>query len=270
MSESALKESVRGFWNRASCGEAAYLSDDGQAAFNAQAETRYALEPYIAEFARFQDGRGKHVLEVGVGLGADHEQWARAGAELTGVDLTLRAIQKTRHRLTQAGLRSDLAVADAENLPFAANSFDVVYSYGVIHHSPDTPRAAQELLRVLKPGGRFAVMIYHRYSLVGFMLWLRYALLKGRPFTPLDAIYAQRLESPGTKAYTPAEARRLFGGATDVQVRTRLSFGDLLQGASGQRHQGALLSIARALWPRRLLEATCQRFGLLLLIEGSK
>lgn len=259
------KMEVYGFWNRASCGEELYLDDRG---YEGQAEQRYSLEPYILEFADFPSAAGKDVLEVGVGLGADHEQFARAGAVLSGIDLTPRAIHHTRQRLQALGFSSNLQVGDAENLPFPDDSFDLVYSWGVIHHSPDTEKAAKEILRVLRPGGRFAVMIYHRYSLVGLMLWLRYALLSGKPFTSLTKIYANHLESPGTKAYSVSEAKALFSGARAVSARTVLTHGDLLESAAGQRHEGLAISLARRIWPRKLLQWAFPKLGLFLLIEG--
>lgn len=264
------KAQVRDFWDRASCGEDLYLHGSEAADFAAQAQARYRLEPYIPDFARFAEAKGRKVLEIGVGLGADHEQFARAGAELSGIDLTPRAIANTRQRLAVMGLHSDLREGDAENLPFDANSFDIVYSWGVIHHSPNTPRAAQEILRVLRPGGRFAVMIYQRHSMIGYMLWLRYALARGRPFTSLDTIYSRYLESPGTKAYSPAEARALFAGAEGITVSSVLTHGDLLEGAAGQRHEGAVLALARRIWPRRLIRALLPNHGLFLMISGTK
>ncbi len=267
---SASKADVRDFWDEASCGEALFLEGDSEADYARQAEARYRLEPYIREFAGFEAAKGQRVLEIGVGLGADHEQFARAGAILTGVDLTERAIAHTRQRFATMGLKSDLASGDAENLTFSDESFDIVYSWGVIHHSPETPKAAREILRVLAPGGRFAVMIYHRYSFVGYMLWLRYALARLRPFTSLDAIYSRYLESPGTKAYSLAEARALFAGAVDVRARTVMTHGDLLEGQAGQRHEGAILAIARKIWPRWLIKTVFPTHGLFLLIEGHK
>lgn len=266
----ALKDSVREFWNEASCGEALYL--DGRAAsdFNAQAAERYRLEPYIADFAGFASARGETILEIGVGLGADHQRFAEAGAVLTGVDLTERAIANTAERFRVMGLTSDLRVADAEQLPFADASFDRVYSWGVIHHSPDTPQAAQEILRVLRPGGRFAVMVYHRRSFVGYMLWLRYALARGRPLTSLDTIYAEHLESPGTKAYSHVEGAALFAGAEDIIVRSVLTHGDLLESEAGQRHRGFALSLAKKVWPRGLIRRFFPTQGLFLLISGRK
>lgn len=268
--DSSAKEQVRDFWDEAACGEDLYLAGTAAEDYAAQAEQRYALEPYIADFAGFAAAKDKDVLEIGVGLGADHQRFAAAGARLSGIDLTERAILHTRQRLALFGLASDLRVGDAERLPFGDDSFDLVYSWGVIHHSPATEAAAREILRVLRPGGRFAVMIYHRRSLIGYMLWLRYALLRGRPLTSLDQIYARHLESPGTKAYSPAEARALFPGAAEVEVRTILTHGDLLEGKAGQRHEGPLLALARRIWPRRLIRRLMPEHGLFLLIEGRK
>jgi SAM-dependent methyltransferase len=271
MLDEELKQEVREFWDRASCGEVYAEGGSLRERYEAHARARYALEPYIPAFARFEEGRGRDVLEIGVGMGADHVEWAKAGPRsLTGVDLTPRAVEHTRARLALYGLSSRLEVADAERLPFADASFDLVYSWGVLHHSPDTPRAVAEVLRVLRPGGLARVMLYHRHSLVGDMLWLRYALLAGRPRRTLADVYAHHLESPGTKAYTVAEASALFAAFSRVEARSRLSFGDLLQGAVGQRHRGPLLSMARRLWPRWLIRRVLPRRGLMLLVEAVK
>src|SRR5215831_11807168 len=139
------KQAVHDFWQRASCGEEAYArGSSSRERLEAQARARYELEPYIRQFARFESGRGLDVLEVGVGMGADHLEWARhMPRSLSGIDLTERAIAHTATRLALYGLRSDLRVADAENLPFPAASFDLAYPWGVLHHSPDTPRAVR-------------------------------------------------------------------------------------------------------------------------------
>lgn len=264
------KKQVHDFWNEASCGERLLLDAADKAGYLAQLEKRYVLEPCIEPFAQFQDSRDRDVLEIGVGLGADHQRFAQAGARLTGIDLTERAVEHTRKRFDLFGLKSDLLVADAEALPFPDASFDVVYSWGVLHHSPRTPLAVEEVWRVLRPGGRARVMIYHKRSLVGTMLWLRYALLYGRPWRSLDSIYAAHLESPGTKAYTKSEARDLFRRFSDVKISTVLTHGDLLESDAGQRHRGCLLSLARVLWPRPLLRLLFSGRGLFMLIETTK
>jgi SAM-dependent methyltransferase len=266
-----LKESVRAFWDAASCGEVYAAGGDLRERLEAHASARYALEPYIFSFARFPEGRGRDVLEIGVGMGADHLEWAKAEpSSLTGIDLTARGVEFTRARLAMAGRASDLRVADAEALPFPDASFDLVYSWGVLHHSPDTPRAIREVHRVLRPGGTARVMIYHTYSLVGYMLWLRFALLAGRPTLSLADLYARHLESPGTKAYSIGEARAMFSAFRRTSAWSQLSFGDLLEGAVGQRHRGLVLSTAKALWPRWLLRRVLRRHGLMLLVEAVK
>ena len=149
-------------------------------------------------------------------------------------------------------------------------SFDIVYSWGVLHHSPDTPRAIGEVWRVLRPKGTAKVMIYHTWSVIGFMLWCRYGLLAGRPLISLRELYDRYLESPGTKAYSTAEARQLFRAFTDVRIETVLTHGDLLESEAGQRHQGLLLNIARAIWPRWLIRRLFPNAGLFMLITARK
>ncbi len=262
-------QQVRDFWETAPCGKVYARGESPRERLEAQARVRYVLEPCIRGFARFEEGRDRDVLEIGVGMGADHLEWAQASPRsLTGVDLTRQAIAFTRERLGLYDLRSRLLVTDAEHLPFRDASFDLVYSWGVIHHSPDTPAAIREIARVLRPGGRAHVMIYHRRSLVGFMLWLRYGLLAGRPGRSLDDVYAQHLESPGTKAYSPARAREMFAGFSEVGVTSELGPGDLLLGAVGQRHRGPLLDAARRLYPRWAVRRFLSGCGLYLLIEA--
>ena len=262
------KLAVQEFWNRQSCGEVYAAGDSPTRRLDAQALARYELEPYILDFACFADGRGRDVLEIGVGMGADHLQWARSSPRsLTGIDLTPRAIEHTRARLEAYALPSRLECADAEHLPFADNSFDIVYSWGVLHHSPDTPRAVDEVYRVLRPGGVARVMIYHYWSITGYLLWIRYGMFSGLSLTQ---VYAKYLESPGTKAYTIGQAEHMFRRFETVSAHSQLSFGDLLQSEVGQRHRGPLLSLAKKVWPRGLIRRLLSRHGLMLLVEARK
>jgi SAM-dependent methyltransferase len=266
----AVKRKVHEFWDKASCGEQLYLSGSKRSSYIKHARIRYELEPYIIQFAAFNATRYLDVLEIGVGLGADHQRFAEAGARLHGIDLTQRAIDYTRKRLELFDLRSDLQIGDAEDLVFGDEKFDLVYSWGVLHHSPNTQKAIQEVHRVLRSGGSAKIMIYHKWSFVGFMLWVRYALLRLRLFTPLREIYAKYLESPGTKAYSVEEARRLFQNFRSVEIRTVLTHGDLLSSQAGQRHGGILLDVARRVWPRWLIKRLFPRNGLFMLITAIK
>jgi SAM-dependent methyltransferase len=265
------KQAVKDYWNDASCGEKLYWKgEDIDERYTNQLRTRYELEPYIIPFAEFDKQKGKKVLEVGVGLGADHQMFAQSGAELYGCDLTERAIERTAERFKLLRLESSLQVADAENLPFEDRSFDLVYSWGVIHHSPNTKRAAEEIYRVLKDGGQARVMIYYKRSMIGYMLWLRYAFMRLRPFTSLDSIYSKYLESPGTKAYTVEEAKLLFAQFSNVEIDTVLTHGDLLSSKAGQRHEGILLDLARKIYPRQLIKRVFPKNGLFMLIKATK
>jgi SAM-dependent methyltransferase len=267
---SDLKAEVRGFWNSASCGEVYADGLSSEQRFRKHAEARYSLEPYIPQFARFEEGSGEDVLEIGVGMGADHLEWARSRPRrLAGVDLTPRAVAWTTERLATYGFASELSEGDAEHLPFPGDSFGIVYSWGVLHHSPDTPQAFREAHRVLRPGGTLRAMIYHRPSIVGLMLWARYGLATGHPLRGFSDVYARHLESPGTKGYTVAEARRLVAHFSASEIRCTVSFGDLLLGEAGQQHGGSALAIARKLWPRPVVRRL-PMLGLLLLIEAKK
>lgn len=167
MSEASqsLKERVRAFWQAHPCGTKFTEAEVGtRAFFEAVEEHRYRVEWHIPEAAGFDRARGLRVLEIGCGLGTDGARFARAGAIYTGIDLTEAAVSLARRRFELEGLPGAFRVADAENLDFEDESFDLVYSHGVLHHTPDTERAVAEVHRVLVPGGRAAVMLYHRDS----------------------------------------------------------------------------------------------------------
>jgi ubiquinone/menaquinone biosynthesis C-methylase UbiE len=226
----AEKDAVRRFWNEAPCGTRDVSESDERAAFRELERQRDDREPFIARYAHFDQAGGKRLLEVGVGAGTDHIRFARAGGLCTGIDLSETSLETTRRRFALEGMRSDLRVADCEALPFDDESFDLVYSWGVIHHTPDTPRAAREILRVLRPGGRFCVMVYNRRSLLAAQAWLVYGALRGRPTRRVRDVLAAHVESPGTKAYTSEEATALFDGARDVRVDTVVTAYDLRVG----------------------------------------
>lgn len=270
MEQSTDKDQVKGFWNQAACGEELYLPQENAQGYEAQKKKRYELEPYILDFACFSQYQGKKVLEIGVGLGADHEMFVRAGALTTGIDLTERAILQTKKRLESLNLTSTLFTADAEKLPFPDEHFDLVYSWGVLHHSPRTDVAIKEVFRVLKPQGEARIMIYHKYSLVGVMLWIRYALLALKPWRSLKEIYSAHLESPGTKAYSQNETLELFEDFTYVRLKNVMTHADLLESQAGQRHPGLILKLARLFWPRHFFKKFFPAWGLFLLIEAQK
>jgi ubiquinone/menaquinone biosynthesis C-methylase UbiE len=215
----SFKRRVQAFWDTTPCGSKHADAPEGSRKFFQQVEQRrYELEPFIPEYAEFERSQGETVLEVGVGLGTDLARFARAGADVTGIDFSEHSVELARRRLALEGLAGEVHVADAELLPFPDDAFDRVYSWGVLHHTPGTERAAQELVRVLKPGGRLCVMLYARRSWVAFALWARHALLTGKPRRSLADVVAHHMESVGTKAFTRTEVRRMFRDLSEVQV----------------------------------------------------
>lgn len=213
-----LKRRVREFWETEPCGAMHASAPEGSPEYFAQVErVRYEREPFIPQFADFAGSAGKRVLEIGVGLGTDFLQFARAGARVTGIDLTEHAVALVRRRLELEGLEGEVRVADAEELPFDDGAFDRVYSWGVLHHTPDTARAVREAIRVA-PGGDVCVMLYGRHSWVAFGLWVKHALLGGRPWRSLADVLSRHMESEGTKGYTPRELRQLFAGLDDLRI----------------------------------------------------
>jgi len=258
------KAQVREFWNAEPCGTR-YL--DGNDDFESHARARYSREPFIFDFANFRGARGLKVLEIGVGMGSDYLEWLKAGAQATGVDLSAISVEQARRRCEMAGYGCDLRVADAENLAFPDNSFDVIYSYGVMHHSPDTPKCIREARRVLKPGGTAKIMVYHHPSITGGMLWLRYGILRGKSLR--KSVY-DHLESPGTKSYTRSEALGMLDGFEDVRMRIEFSPGDLLLHQPSARFQSFFYRIVWKMFPRWLVKGFGRRWGLFLLITATK
>ena len=156
---------MRAFWQANPCGVKFADAAPGTRHFYELVEAhRYTKEWHIPEAADFAGARGLKVLEIGCGLGTDGAQFAEAGADYTGVDLTEAAVELARRRFELFNLPGSFQTADAENLAFPDASFDLVYSHGVLHHTPETEKAIQEIHRVLRPGGRAVVMLYHRGS----------------------------------------------------------------------------------------------------------
>jgi len=210
----SLNEDVRRFWEAEPCGTGAPELggfEKGSLAWFLELErTRYLLDPYIWSVAQFSRHAGERVLEIGVGAGTDHAQWAAVTDDLHGVDLTSAAIETTARNLSLRGRHSDLQRVDAEILPFETGSFDVVYSWGVIHHAEAPDRVLAEVHRVLRPRGVFLGMLYARHSLVAYRKWVGNALKAGRPWRSLSSVIWDHMESVGTKAYTETEVRALF------------------------------------------------------------
>ncbi len=255
----SLKDQVKDFWEKSPCGakDVASVEEGSLEFFEAIEQMRYAGDDCMFDVVEFDRWKGKKVLEVGCGLGTDLLQFARGGAEVYGSDLTWKGVTLTRKRLALYGFPDTVLVADGEHLPFPDDYFDLVYSWGVIHHTPHPAAAAQEIMRVCKPDGRILVMVYHRWSLVVLQAWLFYGLLRGKPWYSATQIIAEHLESPGTRIFTPDEASVLFDGLKSVHIQTLVTRYDL--------RIGRRLFLPR--WLRRLIPS---RWGWFMVLKGVK
>jgi ubiquinone/menaquinone biosynthesis C-methylase UbiE len=198
--------------------------------FDAIERHRYSeYAPWMPRLMGFESFRDARLLEVGCGMGTDLLQFSRGGARCVGVDLTPRSVEITQHHFKLYGAEGAFMISDAEHLPFRDETFEVVYSNGVLHHTPDTEGAIREVHRVLRPGGVAKVMLYHRNSLNYWMdIVLRHGVLRaeflrGRSTEEIMSRvieYSDHGATPLVKVYSRTQARALFSlfKATTVEV----------------------------------------------------
>lgn len=229
--------SVKDFWEQNPVAAAGIAAELGTAeyfnAFDALREADDCEPPSLSERIHgYSSSRGLRVLDVGCGNGYVLFQYARNGAEVTGVDLTATAVDLSRKRFALGGLSGTFVETDGERLPFPDDHFDIVCSMGVLHHISNPRPMADEIYRVLKPGGRLIVMLYHRYS------WKNLVLLRVRRL--LDAKYRGKTQQealnmndgdacPLALVYSRNEASRLFHHFIGIEfLLTQLSWRQFL------------------------------------------
>jgi SAM-dependent methyltransferase len=255
---SLRQRAIRDYWDSIPCGSTEVSPKLAPAAFfEEHARVRYQREPQILELAEFEKWRGRRVLEIGVGMGADFSRFRRAGAQAAGIDLSFRSLGLARQNARAQASDAPLAQADAEALPFRPASFDLVYAWGVLHHTFDTAQALREIHRVLKPGGECRAMLYHRSSLVGLQAYLCFGLMKGRPFSSVGRLVASHIQSPGAQAFTGREAAALFRDFEEVTIQPTLTAYDLRWSRRG-------------FWPRWTHRLVPSRWGWFLLVRAHK
>ncbi|MEM1211911.1 MAG: class I SAM-dependent methyltransferase [Planctomycetota bacterium] len=206
---------VADYWNRRPCNVRHSPEPVGTRAYFDQVRDRkYRVEPHIPGFADFPAWAGKRVLEVGCGIGTDTMSFAQAGADVTAVDLSEASIELAQRRASVYGMtnRVRFVQGDAERLGelVGDSGFDLVYSFGVVHHTPNPGAVLEQARRVIRPGGTLKVMVYHRYATKvlgilasrGFRVW------------DMDRLIAEQSEAqtgcPVTYSYTCESARDLI------------------------------------------------------------
>jgi SAM-dependent methyltransferase len=205
-------------------------------------------------------GADDRVLEVGCGMGTLAMYWARAGVRMTAVDLNATAAEQTRRRFALAGLEGDIRQADARALPFDDGTFSFVYSWGVLHHSPEFDRSVAELMRVLKPGGGFGIMVYNRRSLLhlylteyveGFLHYER-RFLNGLGLASRYGDAAREEGNPHTWPMTKRELRALLlPHSSELAVRVLGTDIDFVLDSIVPRLGSSLPAALKKPWARR-------------------
>jgi 2-polyprenyl-3-methyl-5-hydroxy-6-metoxy-1,4-benzoquinol methylase len=211
-------EKVKKYWDQRPCNIRHSPEPVGTRKYFDEVEARkYFVEPHIPRFAEFERWRGKEVLEIGCGIGTDTVNFARSGARVTAVELSPKSMAIARQRVEVYGLneRVKFYEGSAEELAsfLPIKTFDLVYAFGVIHHTPHPERVLEQLRNYVRPGTILKIMVYHRRSWKVFWAVMKYG--KGN-FRNVKEIVARHSEaqtgSPVTYTYTRREARRLLEG----------------------------------------------------------
>lgn len=245
------KDAARKTWGVAPTGQADGLQPGTPEFFLTATRFRDEIEqPWLSEVVPFHEMKGKRVLEVGSGPGFDAYKISLAGAEYTGIDITPENIVRAKAHLAHFNIAVDVRVGDAEAMEFPDATFDEVYSNGVLHHVPDMEQAFREVRRVLKPGGRFHVILYNRRSIVYGWIVLKWLL--ARDGTLAEA--RSRVEHHGTGAaplvnvYSRRELTQILE-ATGFEVeRTRVRKFTWMDMPGGSRITPIVRSVPNALY----------------------
>jgi len=252
----ALQKAVQEFWHEKPCDSDTsdktlysleHLSDiEGQ---------RYSLQSHIRDLLDSVDFAGKQVLEIGTGVGTDARAIISGGGRYHGINVDAGSSDATRRAIEAFGLSGDVRQASALQIPFSDNTFDIVYSFGVLHHIPEVGRAIDEIRRVLKPGGLLVLMLYNKPSinyqieirrlrkwglrLIGLPGLLRLFGAVGLPEAKLQRHLELRRklgqmsdeewlsrntdgpDNPYSRVYDEAETRALLTGFTDIRQEVR-------------------------------------------------
>ncbi len=214
--QSTMIQKVEQFWDERPCNIRHSPSAAGTRQYFDEVEARkYFVEPHIPKFAEFDRWHNKRVLEIGCGIGTDTMNFARKGASVTAVELSRRSLDMARQRAKVYQLENQIRFyhANAEELTQVVpiEPYDLIYSFGAIHHTPAPERVLGQIRSYVRPGSTVKIMVYHRYSWK--VLWIVLKFGKGRfwQVSKLIAHYSEAQEGcPVTFAFTKTAMRRLL------------------------------------------------------------
>jgi ubiquinone/menaquinone biosynthesis C-methylase UbiE len=187
-------DTVADYWNRRPCNIRHSAAKVGSRTYFEEVEARkYFIEPHIPAFADFGRWNDKRVLEIGCGIGTDAVNFARAGAEYTGIELSKVSLDLARQRFETFGVHGNLIHANAEQLSDHVRqaSFDLIYSFGVIHHTPDPDAVIRQARRAIRPNGEFRLMLYARDSWKDCMINAGFDQPEAQSGCPIANTYTQ-------------------------------------------------------------------------------
>ena len=265
-------EEVAAFWNARPCNVRHSSRDVGSREYFDEVEARkYFVEPHIPAFAEFARWNGRKVLEIGCGIGTDTVNFARSNARVTAVDVSERSLDIARRRAAVYGVsdRIRFVLADAEQLSSSLQieAYDLVYAFGVIHHTPRPMRIIEQIRQFVGPGSTVKLMVYHRRSWKVLGILLRHAASAGRARHDVIARHSEAARGcPVTYTYNVRDIRRLLSGFRIENVHIDHIFpyrvSDYVQ------HRYVKTWYFRAM-PDRLFRSMERRFGWHLCVTAS-
>jgi len=211
---------VQNYWNERPCNIRHSNKEVGTKEYYEEVRLRkYLVEPHILEFADFYKWGRKHVLEIGCGIGTDTISFIEKGAYVSAIDISERSLELTKWRLMAYGYHvlghANFYHGDAEELSkvIPVSIYDLIYSFGVIHHSPHPEKIIEQVKKYMDPTSEFRLMVYHKWSWKVLWILLKYG--KGQ-FWKLDELIAKYSEAqtgcPITYTYTKKSVRDLLKG----------------------------------------------------------